>query len=73
MNAKVENGIPIPPRKRRHTGVTDVLRSLEPGQSVELAIGTRGIWGIMRHVVKRYGYRFTTRTTPKGVRVWRTA
>ncbi len=69
----IEKGIPIPPRTGERTGVTDLLRSMEPGDSILLDSprAARSYTPIMDRLQKKEGLEFTSRTLDDGVRIWR--
>lgn len=70
--AKIENGIPIPepqpPRKRGGKWIT-AIREMGVGDSILLE--RRSQRGSLDFWRRATGFRFTIRTTPEGLRVWR--
>lgn len=78
----VESGIPIPPKrsggkktpaeKTEKTGLSEALKSLAVGQSIHVTSLTRGqVTGVSTTVTRSWGYKFATRATDAGIRVWR--
>lgn len=70
----IEDGIPIPPKRRRADGLTSVLRQMEVGQSTFVVTEKTGrVRSVAVFVAHGTGRTFTTRTFEGGVRIWRTA
>lgn len=67
---KIEKGIPIPPRRK--SGMTEVLRALEVGDSVLLMTTYSSVGGIVYLARAGTEKKFVTRTEGDGIRVWRT-
>lgn len=68
---KIEDGIPSQPRGRaRSKGYTDVLRSLEVGQSVVLPTTSESIHALARRIQGKFSVAAVGKI---GFRVWRIA
>lgn len=71
MDYVIEDGIPCPSVYR--TGLTAVLRTMEPGQSVFVAQLQHRVSGITSALHRRLpSRRYRTRTVEGGTRIWRT-
>jgi len=64
----IEHGIPPPPRRPR-TGLTALLRQLEPGDSVLLPITPWRAYGLAYRVLGKGN--FQSKKEHGGTRVWR--
>lgn len=73
----IENNIPMPVRAARSHGVTEVMRRMQPGQSVLLpqykTTLSAGAARMAARLLGPEGYQFTMRTVEGGVRIWRTS
>jgi hypothetical protein len=70
---KIEDGVPIPPHRPNTTSVADVIRMLEPGQSVLFAqYKSTANAGACRMAIATHKDRhYVMRTVDGGVRLWR--
>lgn len=67
----IDKQVPMPSSPFSKNGVTDILRSLEVGDSVVLPLAARKV---SEYVNKRYSLKFTSRLEGSGyVRLWRKA
>ncbi len=66
---KIDKGVPIPPKRTgRFKGLTETVRRLQLGDSVLL----KGAHiGNITSMIARVDGKFTCRTQPGGVRIWR--
>lgn len=70
---KIESGIPLPDNARR-SGITAALRTIKVGDSFawpKKDAPQSSVGACLHSLGKRIGYRFATRSTADGVRVWR--
>ena len=71
----VETGVPLPPRSIKPAAFSvyfyGILGKLELGDSVFAPKSQEAIWTYLSRYSRETGYKFTTRKTPDGVRVWR--
>jgi len=82
MTFAIERDVPIPPRSWHGPPRKYPLYEMEVGDSFLVAVGEKdtprdvlhNLKSSIRNAVRcRPGWRFTTRTTSDGVRVWRVA
>jgi hypothetical protein len=75
----IEQGVPIPPRRKRNQGafpgLLPALKALQPGESLLVTYakgGAMAVQGSTCFLVVEKGYRFTRRSYENGdCRVWR--
>ena len=65
----IEKGIPIPSKGRSQ--FTDLLRSMEVGDSVLSDLNRQFISATCGYIKTRLGIAFTTRAEGESVRIWR--
>jgi len=70
MSTTIESNIPMPaPRVRRNTGLLGDMRNLEIGGSLLTTdVRITQVGSYYRHLAPQ---KYTARTVPEGVRVWR--
>lgn len=74
MDWEIETGVPIPPKGSpgKTSGAAAFFKKMEVGQSVHITQSTReSIAGSYSRVANHWGYRFVSRSTNDGLRVWR--
>ncbi len=75
LHGPIENGVPIPTKRRWRWPRFEVLDELEVGQSVVFKVDSRGFLSTpIDFREKRDGKKFKTQSLHTGgIRVWRTA
>ena len=74
MAMKIEKGIPIPAKNSRgYSGLSETLRLMDVGDSVLVPNSFKYPVRVASRVGQTTNRKFTTRSTPEGRRVWRTA